>query len=138
MPYTKFLILPYLLILTACTPKPTDDIILFLNTPFVVNGDTIQISRDTWNTQKLGSYPFTSDGILACTLDEVMFFPTNSKTNPIIDFEHAKATPINQKAKNSLDTSKTDYLPLKDHIHPSSDLTTAIELGLTICDYNTI
>lgn len=138
MAYTKILTLLFLIFLTACTPRPTNDTLVFQKTLFVVSGDTIYIDGNGWDNQKMGDYPFTSDGILACALDEVMFFPTNSKTNPIIDFEHAKATPINQKAKDSLDKAKMAYLPLKDHISPSSDLTVAINLGLAICRHNAI
>ncbi|MBW4018549.1 hypothetical protein HG533_06995 [Moraxella osloensis] len=71
-------ILLSLLLLSACTrvePPPKEPTIKINNSEFEVNGDTIVVDEIRWKWAKLGEYPFTTGGDLACSNDSVEFYP---------------------------------------------------------------
>lgn len=118
-----------ILLLSACQriePLPTN--IIINHHDFEVNGDTIVVDEIRWKWAKLGGYPFTVGGDLACSNDSVEFYPQEMHEQDI-------GLPLNQTAKDNF--KKSNLTPnVANVIKPNADLSQAIKLGLMICDFN--
>lgn len=124
-------ILLSLLLLSACTrvePPPKEPTIKINNSEFEVNGDTIVVDEIRWKWAKLGEYPFTTGGDLACSNDSVEFYPQEMHEQDI-------GLPLNQPAKDNF--KKSNLTPnVANAIKPNADLSQAVKLGLMISDFN--
>ena len=114
--------------IVACTPvgTPPDNVKSFFP---IYNGDTLPIDEKSWNSLGYQNYPFLTNGDLACTSDEIYFYPENSFN------ENAVGTPLNRKAEYSIKQHGWQVnVPYK--IKQGADLTQAIKIGLDICKHN--
>lgn len=128
----KNLLLVLILALSACVPveqpDPPTPALVVNGYSFPINGDTIAIGEWQWQQAKLGAYPFTTQGDLACTGDSVEFYPDQLSENDI-------GLPLNQIAKNQFkqaNLTPTVSLAIKEN----SDLTNVIFIGLSLCNFN--
>lgn len=125
----KGIFISLFLLLSACQRvEPPEPNITINNNKFEVNGDTIVVDEVRWKWAKLGDYPFTVGGDLACSNDSVEFYPNELHEQDI-------GLPLNKIAQD--DFKKSNLTPnVINSIKPNADLSQAIRLGLMICDFN--
>lgn len=125
----ELILIGIVLALSACTRvEPPKSNIKVNNGHFEVNGDTIVVDEIRWKWAKLGDYPFTVGGDLACSNDSVEFYPQEMHEQDI-------GLPLNQTAKDNF--KKSNLTPnVANVIKPNTDLSQAVKLGLMICDFN--
>lgn len=114
------LILTTLLSLTACQP---------IDNTVNDTDDFIRVNEFYWSTfGNVKPYPFTTkDGYIACSMNEVSFFPNNTA-----DDESQVGLPLNKIAEQRQDESGIKST-VKNAIKPNADLSEAIRMGLDRC-----
>lgn len=121
------------LLLSACTPtRPLEDgydrNLVVNGYSLFINGDTVSIDPFIWQQAKLGDYPFTTAGELACSNDSVEFYPKTLHDDDV-------GLPLNQTARNKY--KQANLTPnVAPSIKPQADLTQAIYVGLSLCEFN--
>lgn len=122
-------IISLILLLSACQRvEPPEPTIKINNSEFKVNGDTIVVDEIRWKWAKLGDYPFTTHGDLACNNGSVEFYPDELNEQDI-------GLPLNQTAIDQF--KQANLTPnVINAIKPNADLSQVIRLGLMICDFN--
>ena len=127
----KGIFISLFLLLSACTrvePPPKEPTIKINSIEFKVNGDTILIDEIRWKWAKLGDYPFTTGGDLACSNNSVEFYPDSFHEQDI-------GLPLNKVAQERF--KQANLTPnVANVIKTNTDLSQAVKLGLIICDFN--
>ena len=125
----ELILIGIVLALSACTAfEPPEPTIKINNSEFKVNGETILIDEIRWKWAKLGDYPFTTGGDLACSNNSVEFYPDSFHEQDI-------GLPLNKVAQERF--KQANLTPnVANAIKPNADLSQAVKLGLMICDFN--